>query len=159
MNKIEGMNLIDLAEKGVFDAIIHGCNCFHTMGAGIAKEIKERYPQAYNEDKKTPYGSRLKLGNYSFTIIDSPTDENPDHFFYIINGYTQFHYKKSKTNLDENYKAISDLFERISNDFVSQRIGFPMIGAGLAGGDWNIISKIIEEKLGDNLVYTLVTLK
>jgi len=27
--------------------IVHGCNCFCTMGAGIAKTIKELYPSAY----------------------------------------------------------------------------------------------------------------
>jgi O-acetyl-ADP-ribose deacetylase (regulator of RNase III) len=27
------------------------------------------------------------------------------------------------------------------------RIGYPAIGAGLAGGDWEVISSIIEEEL------------
>ena len=27
------------------DAIAHGCNCLGTMGAGIAKEIKNRWPE------------------------------------------------------------------------------------------------------------------
>ena len=29
-------DLIKLAQKGKFDIIAHGCNCFCTMGAGIA---------------------------------------------------------------------------------------------------------------------------
>lgn len=32
-------NLIKLAINGDFDVIIHGCNCFCKMGAGIAKQI------------------------------------------------------------------------------------------------------------------------
>ena len=37
------------------------------------------------------------------------------------------------------------------------RIGYPKIGAGLAGGDWTIISKIIDEELKD-IDHTLVEL-
>lgn len=55
-------NLIDLAEEGRFDLIVHGCNCFCKMGAGIAKEIKSRYPQAYEQDRLTKYGDKNKMG-------------------------------------------------------------------------------------------------
>mgnify|MGYP001795501660 FL=1 len=39
MKTIKG-DLVKLAIKGEFDLIIHGCNCFCTMGAGIAKTIR-----------------------------------------------------------------------------------------------------------------------
>jgi O-acetyl-ADP-ribose deacetylase (regulator of RNase III) len=32
-------------------------------------------------------------------------------------------------------------------EFTGKKIGLPLIGAGLAGGDWTIIEKIIEEEL------------
>ena len=38
MKTITG-DLIKLAQDGVFDVIIHGCNCQNTMGAGIAKTV------------------------------------------------------------------------------------------------------------------------
>lgn len=34
-------DLISLALAGHFEAIVHGCNCFCTMGAGIAKAIRD----------------------------------------------------------------------------------------------------------------------
>lgn len=37
---LEQGDLIERAENGDFDVIIQGCNCFHTMGAGIAKSIR-----------------------------------------------------------------------------------------------------------------------
>ena len=43
-------NLIDLAEAGEFNIIVHGCNCFETMGSGIAREIHDRYPAAFDAD-------------------------------------------------------------------------------------------------------------
>jgi O-acetyl-ADP-ribose deacetylase (regulator of RNase III) len=38
MKEIEG-DLIDLAKRGHFDVVTHGCNCFCTMGAGIAPQM------------------------------------------------------------------------------------------------------------------------
>lgn len=39
--------------------------------------------------------------------------------------------------------------------FTEQRIGYPRLGTGLAGGDWAIIAAIIDEELsGEN--HTLV---
>jgi hypothetical protein len=38
-------DLVKLAIAGNFDVIVHGCNCYHTMGAGIAKQIKKNYQQ------------------------------------------------------------------------------------------------------------------
>ena len=47
---------------------------------------------------------------------------------------------------------------KIKQDFSGKRIGYSMIGAGLAGGDWNIISVVINEELaGED--HTLVTYK
>lgn len=45
MNIVHG-DLIQLALAGQFDVIIHGCNCFCTMGAGIAKAIRQEFPEA-----------------------------------------------------------------------------------------------------------------
>ena len=42
-----------------------------------------------------------------------------------------------------------EVFSKIKREFTGQRIGYPLIGAGLAGGDWKVISKIIEDELKD----------
>lgn len=46
-------DLIKLAKKGKFDIIVHGCNCFCEMGAGIARQIKKTFPEAYRADMET----------------------------------------------------------------------------------------------------------
>lgn len=68
MKVIKG-NLIGLALSGEFDVIIHGCNCFHTMGAGIAKQIRQYFPEAYVADLHTGRGDLRKLGSYSHVLI------------------------------------------------------------------------------------------
>ena len=57
MNIIKG-DLIKFALEGNFDIIVHGCNCFHNMGGGIAKQIKQVFPAAYLEDKKSRFGDK-----------------------------------------------------------------------------------------------------
>jgi O-acetyl-ADP-ribose deacetylase (regulator of RNase III) len=132
---VEG-NLLKLASDGVFDVIIHGCNCQCVMGAGIAKSIKVRFPEAYEADCKTEKGSRNKLGTYSKALVGKLT---------IVNAYTQFHWKGGGIKVD--YEAIRAVFRSIKRNFSGKKIGYPMIGAGLAGGDWKVIATIIDEEL------------
>ena len=46
-----------------------------------------------------------------------------------------------------DYDAIKNVFKIVKNKFSGQSIGYSAIGAGLAGGDWSIISKIIDTEL------------
>jgi len=150
MKKVTG-NLLDMAENGDFEVIIHGCNCFNTMGSGIAKQIKDRYPSAYKIDCMTEKGNLKKLGWYTSSL---QTVNNTD--FVIINAYTQYNFTGRKVGkIDVDYDAIRKVMRKINIVFKGCRIGYPMIGAGLAGGDWGIISKIIEEEL-INVDHTLV---
>ncbi len=138
--KIVKGDLLKLAEDGTFDVIIHGCNCFCVMGAGIAKSVKLKFPEAFQADCQTEKGDRDKLGTYSSALI-----ERDNHNFTIINAYTQYHWSGKGNKAD--YNAIRSVFSAIKQDFSGQRIGYPLIGAGLAGGDWSRIASIIEEEL------------
>lgn len=136
---VEG-NLITLALEGSFDVIVHGCNCFCTMGAGIAYTIQKQFPEAYAADLMTNKGDRNKLGFFSSTIV---TENGRD--ITIVNGYTQFQHSGPPPLLD--YDAVQKLFKRIKKEFSGKRIAYPRIGAGLAGGDWEKIEIIIDQEL------------
>lgn len=135
MKVIEG-DLIKLAQEGEFDVIVHGCNCFCNMGAGIADTIAEVFPDAMLADQMTTLGDPTKLGTYSQATVGDIT---------IVNAYTQYKYTRNEVDVD--YDALRECFASIAEEFSGQRIGYPLIGAGLAGGDWDIISEIIEEEL------------
>lgn len=139
MKIVEG-DLIKLVLEGEFDLIVHGCNCFCTMGAGIAKTVMEYFPEAYEEDLKTEKGARKKLGSISsVTVIRNKLNIT------VVNAYTQ--YSPSGTGILVDYKAVASVFREIKLQYSGFRIGYPMIGAGLAGGDWEIISEIISDQL------------
>ena len=138
--KILKGNLLQLALDGNFDVIIHGCNCMCTMGAGIARQIKQHFPDAYKADQATKSGDRKKLGTYTSAEV-----ERAGVHYTVINAYTQYDFGGRKVNVD--YDAVRSCFRAIRRDFAGKRIGYPMIGAGLAGGNWDTIAAIIDEEL------------
>lgn len=155
MKYVEG-NLLDLAESGKFDVIVHGCNCLNTMGSGIARQIKERYPKAFMIDQLTQKGDMDKLGKFTQAHVDGfRENDNPNirslgkfYSFTVVNAYTQYGFHpRNKVNVD--YKAVFNIFKQIKmlydmNPQAPCRIGIPQIGAGLAGGDWGLIEHIID---------------
>lgn len=142
-------NLLDLADSGAFSAIVHGCNCFHTMGSGIARDIRQRWPSAYEADTRTRLGDPNKLGQYS--NVWEKAKSNTD--FIIINGYTQYYFGTAERHV--SYEAIGRLFQSLNDnemiDVINYcnktelPIGIPLIGCGLAGGDWGIVYNIIDK--------------
>jgi len=126
-------NLLDLAEAGEFDVVVQGCNCFNTMGGGIAREIRERYPLCAEIDNLTERGEYMKLGNW--TEYDQGT-------FLIINAYTQYNMSQG-TDVFE-YVAFELILQKLIHAYGDKRIGLPYIGMGLAGGDSETIIGMIE---------------
>ena len=133
-------NLITLAYAGIFDVIVHGCNCFNTMGSGIALEVKNRIPGAYQADLRSIKGYKLKLGCYT-SYHDSRSK------FTVVNAYTQYTHDARTKPCD--YDAIRKVFTKLNSDFKNSVVGIPKIGAGLAGGDWERIEAIINEVTPD----------
>ena len=134
-------NLIDLAEQGEFDVIVHGCNCQNTMGSGIAKEIKERYPEAYDADTLATEQWRqplAKLGNFSTYATISKTSP-----FVIVNAYTQVNFMPRGVDHFE-YESFYLILKKLEG-LGPVNFGFPYIGTGLAGGDSTRIIAMLED--------------
>lgn len=131
----------DLLKQTDINAILHCCNCFHTFGSGIAKTIREKFPEAYNVDLTTTKGDVNKLGTFSFTTLKNGIG--------CYNLYGQFNYGRDKQYL--NYDAFKNGLVLVKSDFLdrygkSGKLGMPYkIGSVNAGGDWNEVLKIIRE--------------
>ena len=129
-------NLLDLAEAGDFDVIVQGCNCFNTMGGGIAREIRERYPVVASVDMVTLRGDYRKLGNWT------ECDAGETNRFTIINAYTQYNMSQG-TDVFE-YIAFQLILEKLAFVYPGKRFGLPYIGCGLAGGEQETIVDMID---------------
>lgn len=128
----------DLLKSDV-PAIIHQCNCFHTMGGGIAFQLAMQYPDVYKADKETGYGDKDKMGHFSFAEIRS------EHLKYVINLYSQYDFGFGlHTDYDALEKGLNEAMVFLKKHGVN-RVGLPyLIGCGLAGGNEKTVLEILE---------------
>lgn len=133
-------NLLHAARAGEVDVIAHQCNCFCRMKSGIAPQIVKEFPEAKVADDRTIEGDGNKLGSVSLAETD---------FGLIFNLYGQYRYGNDGKQYT-NYFALMSCFQEMKKYLPKgTKIGLPKLGCGLAGGDWNIVSKIITKELKD----------
>ena len=153
IEQIEG-DLLDFP-NGI-NVIAQCCNCKAVQSAGIAKQIKERYPEAYEADKTHHAVYQNKgnsmLGSYSSARVWKAGEK----VRFVVNLYGQENYGVEDRQL--NYEAIYCAMNRLRiNLNIAHRnlqetvVGFPYgMGCGLAGGDWRIVYAMIEALFGDS---------
>ena len=135
------------------DYICHQVNCRGVMGSGIAKQIRDRWPEVYRYYRER-YVAWRYAGNYDeedmLGSIDDIAIENDILNRHVINMYAQSSYGFNHYRYT-SYDAFEDCLYQIKRLVpVGKTIGFPKgIGCGLGGGDWNIILRMIETVLGD----------
>jgi O-acetyl-ADP-ribose deacetylase (regulator of RNase III) len=176
LREIKG-DLITLAKQGEFDVIVQGNNCFCTQGAGLAPQMVEAFgTDTFSLERSHEKGKINKLGTIDYEIyplnkkgrgllmegkktlqrgyfnrLNSFLD-TPIKGVYIVNSYTQYGFGRNHENGTEapvDYEAVTMVMRKINHIFKGKHIGLPWIGAGLAGGDWNRIRKIILSELTD----------
>lgn len=144
-------SILDATEK----AIVHGVNAQGKMGSGVARVLFERYPNV-RSIYLDMHHSHLMAGKPF--LGSTHLCGNSPHL--VINAVTQDKYGYDG-KLYASYEAILRVFLEINNELAPQlgieALALPKIGCGLAGGDWAIVSEIIENT-ADNyqpVVYTL----
>lgn len=126
------------------------------MGAGIAKQIKKQFPEAFYEDQSFYLASKshqMMMGNYSSAYhMDG---ENPR--FWILNLYTQLYPGISSPGciIPFDYEAFITCLRKVNRKYPGSRIGLPWIGCGLAGANKEKVSSIINVEL-NNMYVTIV---
>lgn len=118
--------------------IAHGVNCKGGFGSGIALGVRTLYPNVRQDYIKKFNTKGWKLGQVQFVSIGDNK--------YIANCATQYDYLPRDV-CHVNYIALRKCMEIVKLYAMTNKfsIAAPRIGAGLGGGDWNRISKILEE--------------
>lgn len=162
-------DIIAFADEGNCDVVIQGNNCFCTQGAGLAPQ----FVRAFSSDKfpmehPSTAGDINKLGQidyasfyvkkgagklvYTTDKTDSSRLKNGYKRVRAVNCYTQYGFganHKNGTKAPIDYEALTLCLRKINHTFKGMHIAVPQIGCGLAGGDWNIVKKIIQQELKD----------
>ena len=148
INKRKG-NILNI-EEGY---IVHGCNAQGVMGSGIAKQIREKYPKVYSTYLLEYNENGLAVGsiipvyiNEKLCIINAITQE-----FYGRNPYKKY---VSYFGVDTCFNRINRLIQTDGTEIVNS-LHFPLIGCGLANGNWDIVSKKINKNIANNITKTL----
>jgi O-acetyl-ADP-ribose deacetylase (regulator of RNase III) len=122
-----------------FGNIVHFVNCKGSWGAGFAAELKKKYPEAfkqYKEHLETHYKGEefFALGDVLHCRV-SGGDKT------IISCFTQ--YDTGVTSRKTEYSAVYACLKqlgRLGNIYIPYKVG-----CGLGGGDWSIVSKMIDK--------------
>lgn len=134
--------------KASEDIIGHQVNCMGVMGAGLAKQIRNKYPIVYKRYVRLVSGHNKESLLGFIQTIDTYDGK------IIANIFGQLYYGRGGTHT--SYDALKQAFERLlymaknRHKFKGMTIALPYgIGCGLAGGDWNKVYKIIQEVFSD----------
>ena len=159
----------DLVEDTTINVFCHQTNCTAKMGAGIALQISDKYPDVSRRDREyyneqiRKYGTNVNMVGTILPVI------LPDRRI-CINMYAQYApgrgvvkteldsdiYGEQKENIDspslreDYFKACLECLTTYLNDPVCvekfKTVGFPKyIGCGIAGGDWSKYENLIKE--------------
>lgn len=135
--------------------ICHQVNCQGVMGAGLAKQIRAKFPNAYTDYMEAHRKGRLVLGNVIFSI------ESATPPLYIANLCGQNMYGREKGRVYTNYASVRKCLTTVATsreyNFTKSQIYLPIyipfnMGCSLAGGNWPTILEIIKETIPDAII-------
>ena len=130
-------------ERGI---ICQQVNCQGVMGSGLAKQIRNKWPDVYDGYIKFCDFYKKREFQMLGKVLWISKLENPN--LVIANIFGQLHYGYDGKRYTD-YAALNEAFNFIEchhfYEKVNKEIYFPFnFGCDRGGGDWNIVSKMIE---------------
>lgn len=125
------------------DVIIHQVNCMGRMGSGIARQVRNKYPNVY--DAYLEFCESHNKDELLGEVLCVDTEDGKT----IANMFAQYDFGydgKMYTHL----KAFTTCLEFINTHFAGKRIAVPYkIGCGRGGANWDDVFPLITQKLSD----------
>lgn len=126
--------------------IMHGCNAQGKMNSGVAKAVREKWPQAYLAYDECIRNGKLVLGTNQYVMVETGK--------WVVNAITQDRYGYDGARY-VSYDAI-DACMGLLADYLRKShfdVAMPKIGAGRGGGSWQVIERIINDRLRHHHIY------
>lgn len=124
--------------------ILHQVNCQHTMGSGVAKAIKTKWPKVYHDYMSL---DEQKLG--TIQVVKVETNK------YVVNMFAQDKYGydgKRYTSYDALDNCLRQVAEFCRNEMIDY-IAIPYnMSCDRGGASWNVVLSLIENAFKDNFI-------
>jgi hypothetical protein len=119
----------------------------NAMGSGVAKALYTKYPLvkvSYHKFCANKLPNQL-LGTIDIVPVEQIMGRTSK---YVINCFSQLTYGNNGKQ-HTNYEAIESCFILVNKMFPDKRIAIPYFyGCGLGGGDWTVVSNLIDKHFG-----------
>ena len=117
--------------------IAHQVNCKGVMGAGLAKVLRAKYPVCFESYSRYCKAGQFKLGMVQFCKVNSQ--------LFVCNLAGQDNYGTQSCQTD--YDALATCLTKLHLKSLELNL-IPYLpyrlGCGLAGGNWDVVSQLIE---------------
>lgn len=138
-------------ERGV---LVHQVNCSGVMGAGLAKKIANKWPMV--KDDYLAHCRLIAPADLPGITIRTEVAAN----LFVVSAFGQLNYGRAPGKCYTNYRALAIAFAAIQEANQQRELApapLPVhlphgIGCGLAGGDWHVVSALIEQELPDAVI-------
>ena len=120
------------------DAIVNPVNCVGVMGAGLAKQFKERYPDNFRAYQEACRQGQVQPGRVF--AFDRGPGKRPR---YIFNFPTKRHWREA-SQMPDIQAGLGDLAAHLRQQPDINCIGLPALGCGLGGLKWVDVKREIE---------------
>ena len=122
--------------KAPVEAIVNPINTVGVMGAGLARQIRERYPDHYAAYREACRRGEVRIGR--MFVHDRGEGARPR----IIIGFPTKTDWRLPSKMEYIQAGLEDLV-RVVREHGIRSIAVPALGAGLGGLDWRVVRPVI----------------
>jgi len=126
----------DIFESGC-NTLVNPVNCKGTMGAGLAKEFKKRFPKVFDQYVRICNRGQLELGGALFVHTGQLFDPEWIVLFPTKNHWSD---RSGIMNIRDSLKLLVKLIKHNS----TPSIAVPALGCGLGGLEWNEVFNLMK---------------
>ena len=121
--------------------IVQQVNCMGVMGAGLAKQIRDKWPYIYDNYKARIYNTANTKELLGKTLFN-----NVENNLFVASIFGQYYYghQAKFTNYPALFKGLDFVAEISEVDQIPVYIP-KGLGCGLAGGNWDFVEAYIQD--------------
>lgn len=144
----------DVFDTGA-DVVAHQVNCQGVMGSGVAKQVRDRFPDVYKLYRKLWHDMKphALLGMAQLIPVSGSTKDQKPLMIANLFGQLDYGWGLKHTDYGALQHALHELAQEMRKSHL-ESVALPYgMGCVRGGGDWDLVLPIIERELKDFKVF------